>query len=212
MFAWLGELSSRERKTLIATFGGWAVDAIDVMVYIYVIPTLIVVWGMSKTQAGFIITVTVLASAVGGWLAGILADRYGRVRVLQLTVLWFAFFTFLCGFTNSYEQLLVTRALQGLGFGGEWAVGAVLIGEMIRPEHRGKAVGTMQSGWAVGWGAANILYVVLYQLLPEALAWRAMFWVGILPALLVFYIRKTSRNPRCSAQPRTKSPNAADIF
>ncbi len=124
MFAWLAELSSRERKTLIATFGGWAVDAIDVMVYIYVIPTLIVVWGMTKTQAGFIITVTVLASAIGGWLAGILADRYGRVRVLQLTVLWFAFFTFLCGFTNSYEQLLVTRALQGSvsAASGRWAL------------------------------------------------------------------------------------------
>ncbi len=195
MFTWMTELSSRERKTLIATFGGWAVDAIDVMVYIYVIPTLIAVWGMSMTQAGFIITVTVLASAIGGWLAGILADKYGRVRILQLAILWFAFFTFLCGFTNSYEQLLVTRALQGLGFGGEWAVGAVLIGEMIRPEHRGKAVGTMQSGWAVGWGAANILYVLLYQLLPEALAWRAMFWTGILPALLVFYIRKNVKEP-----------------
>jgi MFS family permease len=204
MFAWLEELSSRERKTLIATFGGWAVDAIDVMVYIYVIPTLIAVWGMSKTQAGFIITVTVLASAIGGWLAGILADRYGRVRVLQLTVLWFAFFTFLCGFTNSYEQLLVTRALQGLGFGGEWAVGAVLIGEMIRPEHRGKAVGTMQSGWAVGWGAANILYILLYQLLPEALAWRAMFWVGILPALLVFYIRKNVKEPEVFSATKDK--------
>ena len=95
MFAWLAELSARERKTLIATFGGWAVDAIDVMVYIYVIPTLIAVWGMSRGQAGFIITVTVLASAIGGWLAGILADKYGRVRVLQLTILWFAFFTFL---------------------------------------------------------------------------------------------------------------------
>ena len=204
MFAWLAELSARERKTLIATFGGWAVDAIDVMVYIYVIPTLIAVWGMSRGQAGFIITVTVLASAIGGWLAGILADKYGRVRVLQLTILWFAFFTFLCGFTQSYEQLLVTRALQGLGFGGEWAVGAVLIGEMIRPEHRGKAVGTMQSGWAVGWGAANILYVLLYQLLPEALAWRAMFWVGILPALLVFYIRKNVKEPEVFSATKDK--------
>lgn len=204
MFAWLAELSARERKTLIATFGGWAVDAIDVMVYIYVIPTLIAVWGMSRGQAGFIITVTVLASAIGGWLAGILADKYGRVRVLQLTILWFAFFTFLCGFTQSYEQLLVTRALQGLGFGGEWAVGAVLIGEMIRPEHRGKAVGTMQSGWAVGWGAANILYILLYELLPEAIAWRAMFWVGILPALLVFYIRKHVQEPEVFSATKDK--------
>ena len=204
MFAWLAELSARERKTLIATFGGWAVDAIDVMVYIYVIPTLIAVWGMSRGEAGFIITVTVLASAIGGWLAGILADKYGRVRVLQLTILWFAFFTFLCGFTQSYEQLLVTRALQGLGFGGEWAVGAVLIGEMIRPEHRGKAVGTMQSGWAVGWGAANILYILLYELLPEAIAWRAMFWVGILPALLVFYIRKHVQEPEVFSATKDK--------
>jgi MFS family permease len=204
MFTWLTELTERERKTLIATFGGWAVDAVDVMVYIYVIPTLMAAWGMSKTQAGFIVTVTVLASAIGGWLAGILADKYGRVRILQLSILWFAFFTFLCGFTQSYEQLLVTRALQGLGFGGEWAVGAVLIGEMIRPEHRGKAVGTMQSGWAVGWGAANILYILLYQWLPESLAWRAMFWVGILPALLVFYIRKNVREPEVFSATKDK--------
>jgi MFS family permease len=204
MFTWLAELTSRERKTLIATFGGWAVDAVDVMVYIYVIPTLMAAWGMSKTQAGFIVTVTVLASAIGGWLAGILADKYGRVRILQLSILWFAFFTFLCGFTHSYEQLLVTRALQGLGFGGEWAVGAVLIGEMIRPEHRGKAVGTMQSGWAVGWGAANILYILLYQWLPESLAWRAMFWVGILPALLVFYIRKNVDEPEVFSATKDK--------
>ncbi len=204
MFTWLGELSSRERKTLTATFGGWAVDAIDFMVYIYVIPTLILIWGMTREQAGYIMTVTVLASSVGGWAAGILADKFGRVRILQLTVLWFAFFTFLCGFTTSYEQLLVTRALQGLGFGGEWAVGSVLIGELIRPEHRGKAVGSMQSGWAVGWGIANILFLVLYGLLPETLAWRALFWTGILPALLVFYIRKNVEEPEVFAATQAK--------
>jgi MFS family permease len=196
MFAWLKELNTAERRTLTATFGGWAVDAVDVMVYFYVIPTLITLWGMSKVEAGYITTATVLASAVGGWLAGVLADKYGRVRVLQLTVLWFAFFTFLCGFTNSFEQLLVTRALQGLGFGGEWAVGAVLIGEMIRPEHRGKAVGTMQSGWAVGWAGANLLFLLMFSLLPEEWAWRAMFWAGILPALLVFYIRRYVKEPQ----------------
>lgn len=195
MYAWLGDLSSKERKTLAATFGGWAVDAVDFMVYIYVIPTLITVWGMTREQGGYIMTVTVLASAVGGWMAGVLADRYGRVRILQLTILWFAFFTFLCGFTTSYEQLLFTRAMQGLGFGGEWAVGAVLIGELIRPEHRGKAVGTMQSGWAIGWGIANLLFLLMYKVLPDTLAWRALFWSGIIPALLVFYIRKNVQEP-----------------
>ncbi len=190
MFTWLRELSSQERKTLIAAFGGWSVDALDVMVYTFVIPTLITAWGMSKGQAGLIATATLITSAVGGWLAGILADRIGRVKVLQFTIVWFAACTFLCGFTNSFEQLLVMRALQGLGFGGEWAVGSVLIAEMMRPEHRGKAVGTVQSGWAVGWGAAALLYALVFSVLPEEWAWRTMFWIGILPALLVLYIRR----------------------
>ncbi len=216
MFAWLRELDQRERKTLIAAVGGWATDSVDVMVFTYVIPTLIAVWGMTKVQAGWITTATVISSAIGGWVAGILADRFGRVRVLQLTILWFAVFTFLCGFTNSFEQLLITRSLQGLGFGGEWAVGAVLIGEMIRPEHRGKAVGTMQSGWAIGWGVANLLFLLLYSVLPEELAWRAMFWAGILPALLVLYIRRHVPEPdvysATQSKVREKGGNFLEIF
>ncbi len=195
MFAWLRELDGRERKTLIAAAGGWATNAVDVMVFIYVVPTVMVAWGMSKTQAGWITTATVISSAIGGWLAGVLADRFGRVRVLQWTIAWFSLFTFVCGFTNSFEQLLFTRALQGLGVGGEWAVGSVLIGEMIRPQHRGKAVGTMQSGWAVGWAGANLLFLLLFSLLPEHLAWRALFWTGILPVLLVLYIRRNVQEP-----------------
>jgi MFS family permease len=186
------------------------------MVFIYVIPTLMVVWQMTKVEAGWITTATVISSAIGGWLAGTLADRFGRVRILQLTVLWFAFFTFLCGFTNSFEQLLVTRALQGLGFGGEWAVGSVLIGEMIRPQHRGKAVGTMQSGWAIGWGVANLLFVLLFLILPEEVAWRALFWSGILPALLVFYIRRNVPEPQVysatQAKARELGSNFLEIF
>jgi MFS family permease len=195
MLAWLRELDPRERRTLVAAVGGWATDSVDVMVFTYVVPTLITLWGMTKVQAGWITTATVISSAIGGWIAGILADRFGRVRILQLTILWFAVFTFLCGFTNSFEQLLITRSLQGLGFGGEWAVGSVLIGEMIRAEHRGKAVGTMQSGWAIGWGVANLLFLLLFSILPEQTAWRALFWAGILPALLVLYIRRHVPEP-----------------
>ena len=190
MFAWIGELSGREKKTLIAAYGGWSVDAFDFMIYTFVIPTLIAVWGMSKGQAGLIATSALLMSALGGWIAGALSDRFGRVRVLQITIAWFACFTFLCGFTQSFEQLLVVRSLQGLGFGGEWAVGSVMIGEMIRARHRGKAVGTVQSGWAVGWGAAALMFAIFFSLLPEAVAWRALFWVGLAPALLIFYIRR----------------------
>jgi MFS family permease len=187
---WLAALTAPERSTLIATFGGWMLDGMDVMVYSFVIPTLIIQWHLTRGQAGLLGTVTLLLSAAGGWLTGIAADRYGRTRILQLTIFWFALFTFLSGFTNSYCQLLVIRGLQGLGFGGEWAVGSVLMGEAIRPQHRGKAVGTVQSGWAIGWGLAAFSYTTLFSLLSAEFAWRVMFWIGILPALLVVYIRR----------------------
>jgi MFS family permease len=192
---WLAELTPAERNTLIATFSGWALDGMDVMMYSFLIPTLIATWRLTEGQAGLLATSALLISAAGGWLAGLLADRYGRVRILQLTIVCFALFSLLSGLTNSFWQLLVTRGLQGLGFGGEWAVGAVLMGEAIRAQHRGKAVGTVQAGWAVGWGLAALSYALLFSLLSPGIAWRAMFWIGILPALLVFHIRRYVREP-----------------
>jgi MFS family permease len=215
---WIFDLTGNERATLVATFGGWALDGMDVMIYSFVIPTLIAVWHLSTGQAGTLSTVALLISAVGGWLAGLLADRFGRTRILQLTILWFALFTFLSGFTNSFWQLLVTRGLQGLGFGGEWAVGSVLMGEAIRARYRGKAVGTVQAGWAVGWGVTALCYTVLFSLLPAATAWRAMFWIGILPALLVFYIRRHVPEPEIFQRTRArearlgKGSNFLEIF
>jgi MFS family permease len=125
--------------------------------------------------------------------------------VLQLTILWFAVFTCLNGFATGFGTLFTTRALQGLGFGGEWAVGSVLIGEIIRAEHRGKALGVLQGGWAVGWGIAAILYAVFYSVLPEAIAWRALFWVGLLPALLVFYVRRYVPEPKIFDETRRRA-------
>jgi MFS family permease len=207
---WLRQLLPNERSTLAATFAGWALDGMDVMVYSLTIPTLLVAWRMSPGQAGVLGTSALLSSAAGGWLAGLLADRFGRSRVLQLTIVWFAFFTFLSGFTHNFWQLLITRGLQGLGFGGEWAVGSVLMGETIRARHRGKAVGTVQSGWAIGWGIAAICYVVLFSRLPAALAWRAMFWVGILPALLVFYIRRYVPEPEIFQRTRKQQVSSGE--
>jgi len=201
---WIFDLTPQERSTLAATFGGWGLDGMDVMVYSFVIPTLIAAWHISKAQAGMLGTAALLISALGGWLAGLLADRFGRVRILQITILWFALFTFLSGFTNSFWQLLMTRGLQGLGFGGEWAVGSVLMGEAIRAQYRGKAVGTVQGGWAIGWGITAISYTVLFSLLPAAIAWRAMFWICILPALLVFYIRRHVPEPEVFSQTRAR--------
>ncbi|ANN79793.1 MFS transporter [Bordetella flabilis] len=203
--SWYSELNQTERRTFVAAFGGWAIDALDFMVFTFVISTLISLWGISNTQAGLLGTVTLLFSAVGGWLAGMLADRYGRVRVLQGTILWFSVCTVAIGFTQDFNQLFALRALQGLGFGGEWAVGAVLMGEIVRAEHRGKAVGTVQSGWAVGWGLAALLYTLSFSVLPENVAWRALFWVGVIPAMLVLYIRKHVPEPEVFARVRKEA-------
>ncbi|GJD51198.1 Putative niacin/nicotinamide transporter NaiP [Methylobacterium crusticola] len=192
---WISELAPKERRTLWACVGGWALDAMDVQLYSFVIPTLIATWGVSRGEAGALGTAALLTSALGGWLAGFLADRIGRVRTLQIAILWFAVFTFLSGLAQSFGQLFVARALMGFGFGGEWAAGAVLLGETIRAEHRGKALGTMQSGWAIGWGAAALLYTLFFSLLPAETAWRVLFFVGVAPALLVFVLRRFIEEP-----------------
>ncbi len=190
MKGWWNDLTVRERRTMTACFGGWALDAFDVQIYSFTIPALIATWGMTKVQAGYVGSIALLFSALGGWIAGALSDRFGRVRTLQVTVIWFAIFTFLSGFATDYHQLLFLRSLQGLGFGGEWAAGAVLMAEVIRPAFRGRASGTVHSGFAVGWAAAAILFAILFSVLPQDQAWRAMFWMGVLPALLVIYIRR----------------------
>jgi MFS family permease len=205
---WLKHTSPRERRTLLAAFAGYGVDGFDYMIYTFLIPTLLAAWGMSKAQAGYIASGALLTSAVGGWAAGVLADRYGRVRILQLTVLWFAAFTFLSGFTNSFWQLLVTRSLQGLGFGGEWAVGSVLIAETIAPQNRGRATGLVQSSWSVGWAGAAFAFWALYAFVPAPLAWRILFWLGVLPALVIVYIRRNVVEPAVYLQLRQDAAGA----
>jgi MFS family permease len=211
-------MSSRERRTFWACTGGWMLDAMDVQMFSFAIPAIISAFAVTNADAGLIGTATLLASAIGGWSAGALSDRFGRVRTLQLTIAWFAFFTFLCGFAQSYGQLFALRALMGFGFGGEWAAAAVLMGEVIRAEHRGKAVGFMQSGWAVGWGIAACLATLFFSSLPQEWAWRALFWSGLSPALLVLFVRRYVDEPLIFAQTRErlaaagKRANFLEIF
>src|SRR6185437_14156698 len=146
MLPWLTALNVTERRTMAACFGGWSLDAFDFQIFSFVIPSLLSLWGITTGEAGLLATVTLVVSSFGGWFAGALSDRLGRVRVLQITILWYAIFTFLCGFAQDFNQLFVLKALQGLGFGGEWAAGAVLMGEVIRDRYRGRAVGLVQTG------------------------------------------------------------------
>jgi MFS family permease len=211
-------LTLAERRVFNACVGGWALDAMNVQLYSFVIPALIAIWGLTRGQAGVLGTAALLVSAVGGWFAGWFADRFGRVLTLQIAILWFAVFTFLSGLAQNYEQLFAARALLGFGFGGEWAAGAVLLGEVIRPEHRGKALGIMQAGWALGWGAAAVLYAVFFSIFPPETAWRALFLVGILPALLVFYVRRYVQEPEVYLESKARlaakgdRPSLLEIF
>jgi MFS family permease len=195
MFSWYRQVSKGERYTFWACFGGWALDALDVQMFSLVIPAIIAEWGISKTQAGLVSGVTLVASALGGWICGAAADRYGRVKTLQVTVVFFSVFTLLSAFAQNYPQFIVLKALQGFGFGGEWAAGAVLMAETIRNEHRGKAMGAVQSAWAVGWAAAVLLYATVFSFMSPDIGWRVMFGIGILPALLIIYIRRNVKEP-----------------
>ncbi|KVC16146.1 MFS transporter [Burkholderia diffusa] len=210
LFGWYAHAQPRERRAFWSCKVGYMLDGMDTQMLSFVIPTLVATWGISLADAGFIGTMTLLASALGGWIAGILSDRIGRVRTLQLTVLWFAVFTALCGLAQNYHQLLAARALMGFGFGGEWTAGAVLIGEVIRARDRGKAVGLVQSGWAIGWGLSALLYALLFSVLPAELAWRALFLVGLAPALLVVAIRRYVKEPDVYAKEKATQAKVAD--
>ncbi len=186
---WYKEISPVERRTFKGCFSGWALDGVDTQMFSLVIPALLTAWGIGKGQAGLIGGATLAAGAIGGLLAGMIAARFGRVRALQITVCWFSLFTFLSAFAQNFEQLLVLKTLQGLGFGGEWTAGAVLLSETIRARHRGKAMGIVQSAWGFGWGGAVLLYTLVFSWLPPEWAWRVLFAIGVLPALLVLYVR-----------------------
>ena len=211
MANWFTSMNVRERRTFWACFSGWALDAMDVQLYAVVMPTLIGLWRLSQAQAGTLGTAALLFSSVGGWIAGILADRFGRAAVLQLTIIWFALFTFLSGFTQSYEQLLLTRSLQGLGFGGEWAAGAVLMSEVIDKRIRGRAVGTVQGGWSVGYGIAVLLFTIVFSMARPEVAWRLLFILGLIPALLVLWIRRYIEEPEAFTAMKATTSQASRL-
>ncbi len=188
-------LSKQERPAFWATFFGWGLDGFDYMIYTLIIVMIMKAFHLSPAQGGMIGTVTLFASALGGIIAGTLSDRIGRVKTLGIAILFYAVFTALSGITTSYGELLVFRALEGLGFGGEWAVGAVLIAESVASSRRGRILGLVQGAWALGWGGAVILEIIVISIAPAHLVWRIMFWIGILPALLVVYVLKKVPEP-----------------
>ena len=192
LFGWWFEGTPEGRRALIAAALGWMLDSFDVMLYALVLAAIIPDLGLSKETAGLLGSVTLLAAAAGGVAFGVIADRYGRTRALMASVLIYSVFTAACGLAQNVAQLAAFRILLGIGMGGEWASGAALVSETWSDEHRGKALGLMQSAWAIGYASAALVTMIV---LPRW-GWRAVFMVGILPAFLTLWVRARVEEPK----------------
>jgi len=213
VFGWWRSADTEARRALVAASLGWMLDSFDVMLYALVLASLMLDLNMAKDVAGLLGSVTLVASAAGGMIFGVVADRFGRTRALIASILIYSIFTAACGLAQNVWQLAVFRVLLGLGMGGEWASGAALVSETWPAEHRGKALGFMQSSWAVGYAAAA---VVTWIVMPTW-GWRAVFFVGVLPAFFTIWVRRSVREPEIWERSRTVAGTApaarfGDIF
>ena len=192
LLSWWHQGTPEGRRALVAASLGWMLDSFDVMLYALVLAAIMPELGMSKETAGLLGSLTLLSAAAGGIAFGVIADRFGRTRALMASVLIYSIFTAACGLAQNVAQLAVFRVLLGIGMGGEWASGAALVSETWADEHRGKALGLMQSAWAIGYAAAAFVTMLV---LPRW-GWRAVFLVGILPAFLTLWVRSKVEEPR----------------
>lgn len=201
-FAWWKEASPDARRALAAAAFGWMLDSFDVMLWAMVLAALMPDLGLSKATAGLLGSLTLAASAAGGLVFGVLADRFGRRRALMASILIYSVFTAACGLATGVVMLAVFRVFLGLGMGGEWASGAALVSETWPAEHRGKALGIVQSSWAVGYAAAAAVAAVV---LP-VWGWRGVFFVGVLPAFFTLWVQKRVREPEIWRASRAAAP------
>lgn len=175
-----------QRRTLVAAALGWMLDAFDAMLYALVLAHVMRDLGMSKATSGFLYTLTLLASGIGGVLFGFIADRIGRKRALMLSILTYSICSFASGLSTSVLMLAVFRFILGLGMGGEWNTGATLVAETWPTELRAKAISIVQSSWAIGYALAALVAGIVLNYAN----WRTVFFVGILPAIVTFWIQK----------------------
>jgi len=176
---------------LWAAMLGFLLDAMDVLLYVFALQSIRAEFGLSNAQAGLVSSATLVASAAGGILAGLATDRIGRRRTLIYTILVFSLASAGAAASRGLADLVFWRAVIGLGLGGEWAAGAVLVAESWPGEHRAKAIALMQSGWALGY----MLAAVVSGLILPRFGWRVLFLVGVLPALLTLFIRRKVPEP-----------------
>jgi MFS family permease len=199
---------SKPSRALLAAMLGWMLDAMDFLLFTFAVPPIQKEFGLSPATMGFLTSVALIASAIGGLAFGAIADRIGRVRALTISILLYSFATAGLATSHALWQLLAWRVLVGFGMGGEWSAGSVLVAETWPAEHRGKAMGIMQSGWAIGAiCAAGIAAVVL-----EPYGWRVLFLVGALPAVAAFFIRRGVEEPPVWRERKEPAPPWTEIF
>jgi len=192
---------------------GWMLDAMDFMLYVMVIGRLKEYFHFDDAMAGLLGTVTLLVSATGGLVFGFVADRFGRARALIFTILSFSLCSLGAATSQTLVQLLIWRALLGLGMGGEWASGAALVSETWPAEHRTKAIGIMQSGWAIGYILAAVAAAVILDVLSLGEeAWRWLFVFGAVPAFFTLWIRRSIPEPRIWVERQSSGVPRANPF
>ncbi|MGH7799799.1 MAG: MFS transporter [Thermodesulfobacteriota bacterium] len=195
VFGWYKDINAQQWKAFIAAFLGWTLDAMDLLLFAFAVSSIATVFKLNPSQVGAIFSVTLFSSAFGGALFGIVSDYIGRVRALTYTILLYSAFTGISALSPNVTFLLACRLFLGLGMGGEWASGEVLVAESWPRQHRGKVIGMVQSGWAVGYILAAVLATLIIPYFDVNLGWRILFLVGITPAFLVFYIRRHLDEP-----------------
>jgi MFS family permease len=203
MFSFWRDADRPAKRALIAASLGWMLDAFDVMLYALVLKAVREDLNLTAEVAGGLQSLTLLASAAGGLIFGVLADRWGRTRALMLSVLLYSVFTAACGFAQTAVQLAVFRIFLGIGMGGEWASGAALVAETWKAKDRGKALGLMQSSWAIGYGLAAAVNYLVQDVLGYD--WRWVFFAGVLPALFAFWVRTGVAEPEMWRTARAKA-------
>jgi MFS family permease len=208
VYGWLAEATAEQKRTLVAASLGWMLDSMDVMLYAFVLGEVQREMHLSAAQSGAMMSATLVAAAVGGIGFGWFADRFGRVRALTTSVLIYSLATAACGLTQTAVQLLFCRIVLGLGMGGEWASGAALVAETWPAQHRGKALAAVQSSWAVGYA----LGAAVAALVMPRFGWRAVFFAGIAPALIAFWVQRGMREPQEWQRQRAPRPPVALLF
>lgn len=208
LYRWLAESSLTQKRTLLAASLGWMLDSMDVMLYALVLGELQRDMRLSAAVSGAMMSATLVSAAVGGIGFGWFADRFGRVRALTISVLLYSVGTALCGVSQTAAQFFLCRVVLGFGMGGEWASGAALVAETWPAQHRGKALAVVQSSWAVGYALAS---AVVALVMPR-LGWRAVFFVGLTPALITLWLRARLEEPVVWSESHTEARSIGSLF